>query len=62
MPNQIQMELNWLVIGIVIVGILALIFFLIRQNQKDEKDLEQKLNNDFKKPIQKESEPDEDVN
>jgi len=55
------MKINWLVIGVVIVGVLFLIFFLIRQNQKDKKELENKLNNDFKKTIPQESEIDDTI-
>lgn len=41
--------MNWLIL--IIVGILAvaLIVFLIVKNQKDERQLENQLNNDYKK-------------
>ena len=42
--------MNWFVL--IIFGILAigLIVFLVIRNQKDEKDFEKKLNNDYPKP------------
>ena len=42
--------MNWLVI--IIFGILAisLIVFLVIRNQKDEKDFEKELDNDYPKP------------
>ncbi|HZF65659.1 MAG TPA: hypothetical protein VEZ55_14290 [Chitinophagaceae bacterium] len=44
------MELNWSILVIVGVLLLALVIFTIVRNQKDEKDLENKLNNDYRKP------------
>ncbi len=49
------MEKNWIVIVIVSLAAIALVIFLIKQNQKDKKALIQKLNNDYPKP--KENEP-----
>lgn len=43
------MKINWfIVIGIVICAIV-LVIYLIKQNQKDKKDLVKKLNEDYKK-------------
>ena len=38
------MEINWLIIIVVAVGAIALIFFLIKKNRKDEKEVEKELN------------------
>ncbi len=42
--------MNWAIIILVGISAIALIVFLIRRNQKDEKQLENKLNNDYPKP------------
>ena len=42
--------MNWLVIIIVGILAIALIVFLIRRNQKDEKQFEKQLDNDYPKP------------
>jgi FtsZ-interacting cell division protein ZipA len=52
------MEINWVIIAIVLVGVIALILFLIKKNQKDKKDVTKFFNTDA--TITKESEPDED--
>jgi hypothetical protein len=52
------MEINWFIIAVVLVGVLALILYLIKKNQKDKKDVTKFFNKDTK--IRKESEPDED--
>jgi hypothetical protein len=38
------MEVNWIIIGILAICAIILIVFLIKQNLKDEKDLETFLN------------------
>lgn len=43
------MEINWIVIGVVAVLIIALVVLTIRKNQKEKKKLTDLLNNDFKK-------------
>lgn len=43
------MEINWPVLGIIAIGMIILIGFLIKKNQKDKKKLTKMLNNDFKK-------------
>ena len=48
------MEINLFVIIIVIACAIALVIFLIRQNKKDQKDLENKWNSDFKKQEEQE--------
>jgi flagellar biosynthesis/type III secretory pathway M-ring protein FliF/YscJ len=42
--------MNWVIIIIVGVLAVALIVFLIIRNQKDEKEFEGELNNDYPKP------------
>ena len=42
--------MNWVIIVIVGVLAVALIVFLIIRNQKDEKEFERELNNDYPKP------------
>jgi protein-S-isoprenylcysteine O-methyltransferase Ste14 len=42
--------MNWYVILIIGVLVIVLITFLIFRNQKDEIDLEEKLNDEYTKP------------
>ena len=41
--------MNWPVIIIVGIALIALIVFLVRRNAKDEKEFEQQQNNDYHK-------------
>jgi hypothetical protein len=43
------METYYFYIGIVIIGAFILVRFLYLRNEKDRKDLENKLNNEYKK-------------
>jgi hypothetical protein len=52
------MEINWFIIAVVLVGVLAIILYLIKKNQNDKKDVTKFFNTDT--TIRKESEPDED--
>ena len=52
------MEINWILLGAVAVGLIVLIVFIIKKNQKEKKKLTEFLNNDFKKS--EEGEPDFD--
>ena len=52
------MEINWIIIVVFLVCVLALILYLIKRNQKDKKDVTRFFNTDT--TITKESEPDED--
>jgi large-conductance mechanosensitive channel len=45
--------MNWLIIIIVGILIIALIVFLVIRNQKDEKEFEKELDNDYHKPKSK---------
>lgn len=38
------METNWFIIGVVVIGAIFLIIFLVKRNLKDEKELEVFLN------------------
>lgn len=38
------MKINWIIVGIVIAFGIAFIIFLIKRNQKDEKNMEQFFN------------------
>jgi len=49
------MDLTWPIIIIVGIAALALIIFLIIRNQKDEKDMEQTMNQVDKNPLEHES-------
>lgn len=42
--------MNWLILIIFGIFVIALIVFLIVRNQKDEKEFEQELDNDYPKP------------
>ena len=50
--------MNWPIVIVVGVAVIALIIFLVVRNNKDEKIFEDQLNNDFTKP-KEESEEDE---
>jgi len=52
------MNINWPVIIIIGVVLVALLLFLVYRNQKDKKKLEQKLNEDFKKSKDEEGDAD----
>jgi uncharacterized membrane protein len=51
--------MNWLILTIFGILAIALIVFLVLRNQKDEKDFERDLNNDF--PKRKSDEGDIDI-
>ncbi|MEO7315236.1 MAG: hypothetical protein ABIW47_08625 [Ginsengibacter sp.] len=51
--------MNWLILIIFGILAIALIVFLVVRNQKDEKDFERDLNNDF--PKRKSDEGDIDI-
>lgn len=50
------MDINWPIVIIVAVAALALVVFLIRRNQKDEKNMEETMNQVDKKPLGHDSE------
>ena len=43
------MEINWIIIALLAVVVIALLIFLIRRNLKDKKTLETFLDHDFNK-------------
>lgn len=49
------MKINWILLIGLAIGILVLIYFLIRKNNKDKKDYTNFLNQDFKKQEEQES-------
>ena len=55
------MEINWVVVGIVIICVVILIVFLIRKNQKDKNKYTHFLNNYYKKADEKESDLNDDT-
>lgn len=42
--NNNFMEINWFIIGAIIIGVVVLIYILIKQNKKDRKNIEEELN------------------
>ena len=38
------MEINWLIISAIVIGVALLVYFLIKQNKKDRKKIEEELN------------------
>jgi preprotein translocase subunit YajC len=43
------MEQTWIIVTLVVIAAVGFIFFLIKRNQKDKKDLEKQLNEDYEK-------------
>ena len=52
------MKENWPYIFLVAILSLAVIIFLFRQNMKDKRKLEQKLNEDYTRPRKDKQDPD----
>lgn len=44
------MKINIVVVAIVIVAVLAFVYFIVKRNKKDQKKLEQELNERETKP------------
>ena len=42
--------MNWTIIVIVDIAVVALVVFLVLRNIKDKKELEEKIKQDYKKP------------
>jgi hypothetical protein len=59
--NEVIMEINWIIVGLVLFCGLILIVFLIRKNQKDKKKYKQFLNNDFKKTTEEQSDWNDEI-
>lgn len=55
------MEINWVIVGIVLLCVLILIVFLIWKNQKDKKKYSDFLNNDYKKSDEADSDLNDDT-
>ncbi len=52
--------MNWSVLIIVGIGLIALLIFLILRNKKDKTDFEQKIKEDYRKSPDRENENDTD--
>ena len=52
--------MNWTILIIVAIFVLGLVVFLIIRNQKDEKEFEEKMNNDYPKSINQKGDLDDD--
>ena len=48
------MELNYFALAIIGLVLMVLLLFLVFKNKKDRRDLEKKLNQDYKKPTESE--------
>ncbi len=44
------MKVNFILIAVAIVAVLAFVYFVIKRNRKDQKDLEKQLNQKELKP------------
>jgi large-conductance mechanosensitive channel len=54
--------MNWLLIIIISVVVLALVVFLVVRNIKDEKEFEEQINNDYHKTKEEEGDIDTEPN
>ena len=52
--------MNWPVLIVTGIALVALVVFLIRRNMKDEEEFEQQLKNDYHKPKNEEGDVDAD--
>lgn len=50
LANLDIMKINFILIAVAIVAILAFVYFVIKRNHKDQKDLEKELNQKELKP------------
>ena len=50
--------MNWVILIPVFIAIAALVMFTIKKNQKDEKEFENQMNNDFPKSKNEEDDVD----
>lgn len=49
------MEINWIVVGMVLLCVLVLLLFLVWKNQKDKKEYNDFLNKEYKKAEEEDS-------
>jgi LPXTG-motif cell wall-anchored protein len=54
------MELNYFALALIGLVLMVLLLFLVFKNKKDRRDLENKLNQDYKKPQESEHTSDSD--
>ena len=52
--------MNWPVLIVTGIALVALVIFLIRRNMKDEEEFEQQIKNDYHKPPHQEGDVDVD--
>jgi uncharacterized membrane protein YukC len=55
------MEINWIIVGMLLLGVLILIVFLVRKNQKDKKKYNDFLNKEYKKSADEDADLDGDT-
>ena len=55
------MEMNWVIVCMILLGVLILIVFLIWKNQKDKKKYEDFLNKEYKKTADEDSDLDDET-
>lgn len=48
------MKINWFIVSSIVICVIALVIYLIKQNQKDKNNLVKKLNEDYKKSTETE--------
>ena len=56
------MKINWIIMGIVAVLLIALILFMAKKNRKEKNKLTDLLNNDFNKSDEDEAEFEDTAN
>ncbi|MBN9485355.1 MAG: hypothetical protein J0H46_18520 [Bacteroidetes bacterium] len=44
------MEINWKILALVAIVVVALFYFILTRNKKDRKELEEELNEDYPHP------------
>ncbi len=51
--------MNWFVLIPVAIALIALVIFMVKRNLKDEKEVEELLNNDYSKPKEEDADAEE---
>lgn len=55
------MKIDWFIVILLIIALIALIFFLAKKNKRNRRNLVKKLNRDYKKRDEDESETNDEV-
>lgn len=55
------MEMNWIIVGLLLLCVLVLIVFLVWKNQKDKKKYTDFFNKNYKKTAEEDSDLDDDA-